>query len=179
MHEAETLSLERIQVFLQASAGIRFEAETRQQVYGWIERVLCQQQYQQQGRAARGLLRRYVEKMTGFSRAQVTRLISRYQARGTVQPAPSRRHRFPRRYTRADVELLAAVDEAHESLSGPAKRHQAGWCSKAGGDLKSELKIQSLPPLHFAASITNQLSQRPLTPFWISDAALKCPRCDF
>lgn len=122
MHEAETLSLEQIQVFLQASAGIRFEAETRQQVYGWIERVLCQQQYQQQGRAARGLLRRYVEKMTGFSRAQVTRLISRYQARGTVQPAPSRRHRFPRRYTRADVELLAAVDEAHESLSGPATR---------------------------------------------------------
>ncbi|HEV2323457.1 MAG TPA: transposase family protein, partial [Terracidiphilus sp.] len=32
------------------------------------------------------------------------------------------RHRFPQRYTRADIELLAAVDEAHESLSGPATR---------------------------------------------------------
>jgi transposase InsO family protein len=31
-----------------------------------------------------------------------------------------RRHRFPQRYTRVDVELLAAVDEAHETLSGPA-----------------------------------------------------------
>jgi transposase InsO family protein len=122
VHEAETLSLEQIQVFLQASAGIRFQAETREQVYGWIGRVLCQQQYQQQGRAARGLLRRYLEKMTGFSRAQVTRFIRRYQACGTVQPAPYRRHRFPHRYTRADVELLAAVDEAHETLSGPATR---------------------------------------------------------
>jgi hypothetical protein len=28
--------------------------------------------------------------------------------------------RFPRRFTRADVELLAQVDEAHEALSGPA-----------------------------------------------------------
>jgi transposase InsO family protein len=34
-----------------------------------------------------------------------------------------RRHRFTQRYTRADVELLAAVDEAHETLSGPATRH--------------------------------------------------------
>src|SRR5450756_1427717 len=35
---------------------------------------------------------------------------------------PYRRHRFPQRYTRADVELLATVDAAHENLSGPATR---------------------------------------------------------
>jgi hypothetical protein len=40
--------------FLQASAEIRFAAETREQVYAWIERVLRQQQYQQQGRAGLG-----------------------------------------------------------------------------------------------------------------------------
>lgn len=34
----------------------------------------------------------------------------------------SHRLRFPTRYTRADVELLAQVDEAHETLSGPATR---------------------------------------------------------
>src|SRR5664280_3405747 len=54
--------------------------------------------------------------------AQVTRLIARYRANGEVQPVPYRRYRFPQRYTRADVELLATVDEAHESLSGPATR---------------------------------------------------------
>lgn len=123
VHEAEKLGLEQIRAFLQASAEIRFAAETREQVYAWIERVLRQQQYQQQGRAGRGLLRRYLEKMTGFSRAQITRLIVRYGARGTVQPVPYRRHRFPQRYTRADVELLALVDEAHQTLSGPATRH--------------------------------------------------------
>ena len=80
VHEAEKLGLDQIRAFLQASAEIRFTAETREQVYGWMERVLRQQRYQQQGRAARGLLRRYLEKMTGFSRAQVTRLIARYGA---------------------------------------------------------------------------------------------------
>jgi transposase InsO family protein len=122
VHEAEKLNLEQMEAFLKASEGIRFEGESRQQVYHWIEQVLRQQQYAQQGRAARGLLRRYLGKMTGLSRAQVTRLIARYRAQGEIQPVAYRRHRFPQRYTRADVELLATVDEAHESLSGPATR---------------------------------------------------------
>ena len=122
MHEAETLSLDQIEVFLKASEKIRFEGENREQVYDWVEQVLRQQQYQEQGRRARGLLRRYLEKMTGRSRAQVTRLIARYRANGEVQPLRYRRHRFPQRYTRADIELLAIVDEAHETLSGPATR---------------------------------------------------------
>jgi len=122
VHEAEKLSLDQIEAFLNASEEIRFEGENREQVYGWVEQVLRQQLYQKQGRKARGLLRRYVEKMTGLSRAQVTRLIARYQANGELQPAAYRRHRFPQRYTRADIELLATVDEAHETLSGPATR---------------------------------------------------------
>ena len=122
MHEAEKLSLEAIGRFVEASEEIRFERANRQQVYGWVERLLIQQEYGIQGKAARGLVRRYIEKMTGWSRAQATRLISRYRANGQVKPTIYRRRRFPQLYTRADIELLASVDEAHESLSGPATR---------------------------------------------------------
>jgi transposase InsO family protein len=122
VHEAEKLSVDQIEAFLEASHTIRFEGETQAQVYHWIEQVLGQQQYHQQSRAARGLVRRYLTKMTGLSRAQVTRLIGRYRTCGQVQSTVYRRHRFPQRYTRADLELLAAVDEAHENLSGPATR---------------------------------------------------------
>ena len=122
MHVAEELSLEAIGRFVVASEGLRFEGENRQQVYGWVEQVLVQQEYCQQGKAARGPVRLYIEKMTGLSRARVTRLISRYTSTGRVQPTVYRRRRFPDRYTRADIELLASVDEAHETLSGPATR---------------------------------------------------------
>ena len=122
MHDAEKLSLEAIGRFVEASEELRFEGENRQQVYGWLERVLVEQEYSQQGKAARGLVRRYIEKMTGMSRSQVTRLIARYTATGLVRPTVYQRRRFPDRYTRADVELLALVDEAHETLSGPATR---------------------------------------------------------
>ena len=122
VHQAEKLNLEEIRRFVAASEEIRFEGHEREQIYGWVERVLCQQEYAQQGKAARGLLRRYIEKMTGLSRAQVTRLVGRYLKSGGVPVTVYRRHRLPQRYGRADIELLAAVDEAHETLSGPATR---------------------------------------------------------
>jgi len=109
-------------LFVEASGGIRFESKNREQVYGWLERVVVHQEYAQQGKGARGLVRRYIEKMTGLSRAQFTRLIARYTATGRVQPTVYRRRCFPERFTRADIELLASVDEAHETLSGPATR---------------------------------------------------------
>jgi len=57
--------------------------------------------------------------MTGLSRAQVTRLIQRYEQGEEVKPRTYRRHSFPSRHSGADIKLLAEVDEAHETLSGP------------------------------------------------------------
>jgi len=56
-------------------------------------------------------------------------LIRSYQQGGEVKPRAYQRHRFAKRYTRADIEVLAAVDEAHETLSGPATQKilQRAW----------------------------------------------------
>ncbi len=100
MHDAEKLSLEAMGRFVEASEEIRFEGENRRQLYGWVEQVLVGQQYAQLGKAARGLVRRYIEKMT--------RLIARYTATGRVQATVYRRRRFAQLYTGADIELLPA-----------------------------------------------------------------------
>jgi len=84
VHAAEQLSLDQIRAFLQASQGIRFEGKTREQIYSWVEKALAYHQYRQQKRPVRGLVRRYLEKMTGMSRAQMTRLIQRYGESGQV-----------------------------------------------------------------------------------------------
>ena len=65
---------------------------------------------------------RYVGKMTGLSRTQVTRLVAQYMEHSEVKEAPYERHRFASRFTRGDIELLAEVDETHETLSGPATK---------------------------------------------------------
>jgi transposase InsO family protein len=120
MEDTEKLSLEQIRAFLEANEEVRFEGQKREAVYGWVDRALRQQGYEGLRRGSKGLVRRYLAKMTALSRAQITRLIGRYQQGEPVKPQAYRRHRFAPRYTSADVELLAQVDEAHETLSGPA-----------------------------------------------------------
>ncbi len=121
MQATEKLSLEQIRAFLEASAEVvQFEGQKREEVYEWVNTTLRQHDYERLGRAAKGLLHRYLEKMTGYSRAQITRLITQYQSGSEVKIKIYRRNRFAVRFTRADIELLAQVDEAHETLSGPA-----------------------------------------------------------
>lgn len=122
MQTSERLSLEQIQAFLDGSVEVGFKGQNRGEVYGWVDQTLRQQRFEGLIRSERGLVRRYVEKMTGLSRAQTTRLITVYVRGDEVKPQPYQRRRFARRYTREDIALLASVDEAHETLSGPATK---------------------------------------------------------
>ena len=124
MQNAQRLTLAEMREFVAASGSLTFLGASRVEVYGLIERTLQAQPYGRLKKKDKGVLRRYLAKISGRSLPQVARLIRRYHQRGTVQPAaPRRRHRFARRYTDKDVALLAAVDAAHEGLSGPALRH--------------------------------------------------------
>lgn len=120
MEEVKAMSLDEIRAFVKASEALKFEGRNQREVYRWIQTTLIQQVYHSLGKKDRGVLRDYVMKMTGFSRAQVTRLIGRYLDTGEVRLPVYRRRKFPSIYTRQDMELLAEVDEAHETLSGPA-----------------------------------------------------------
>jgi transposase InsO family protein len=120
VEQGQGMSLEQIRALLKVGDGLRFEGQNRAEVYGWVNQTLRQQHYQELERRGRGVVRLYVAKMTGMSRAQVTRLISQYLQGEPVQPKVYRRRRFPSVYTAADAALLAQVDEAHETLSGPA-----------------------------------------------------------
>lgn len=123
MWNAESLSREQIREFLNSSQPIEFAGCGRNEKYAWVERVLAAQGYGELGKRDRGVVRAYLEKVTGMSAAQMTRLIRGFLDHGLVSPAPYQRHRFSTRYTAEDIALLAEVDRAHERLSGPATRH--------------------------------------------------------
>ncbi len=108
--------------FLSASNNLSFAGTGRQQIYGLVEGVLRAQKYLGLAKKDKGIVRRYLVKISGLSVAQITRLIARWRERGVIQPRVSRRHRFPRRYTNDDILLLAKTDAAHEGLSAPAVR---------------------------------------------------------
>lgn len=123
MWNAESLSREQIREFLESSEGIKFTGCGRSEKYAWVERVLAAQNYGDLSKKGRGVVRAYVEKVTGMSTSQTTRLIRTFLDQGLVRVVPYQRHEFPVKYTAEDVALLAEVDRVHERLSGPATCH--------------------------------------------------------
>jgi len=122
MDDSEATSLEQIRAFLAGAGEVRFAGQSRDEAYGWTERTLVRFQYAGLGKRDKGLVRQYIGRMTGLSRAQVTRLIASYTKSGRVKAASYQRRKFPAHYTKADVELLAYVDRSHGNLSGPATK---------------------------------------------------------
>lgn len=61
-------------------------------------------------------------KLTGYSDAQTTRLITIQRRTGAIALSQVRRHRFPTIYTPSDIALLATADLAHGRIAGPAMR---------------------------------------------------------
>ena len=123
MQHAERLTLAEMREFLAASNTLSFAGAGRRQIYGLVERTLRAQQYLRLSKKDKGVVRRYLAKISGRSLPQITRLIRQYRHSGAVRVSPPQRRRFPRRYTPNDIALLAAGDAAHEGLSGPAVRH--------------------------------------------------------
>ena len=62
---------------------------------------------------------RYLMKVSGYSRAQLKRLIKQYRDTGHLRPRQRTVAGFTRRYTDVDIRLLAAMDERHDTPSGP------------------------------------------------------------
>lgn len=122
MENREQWNPEQIRSFLEGTAELEFQGESRKEVYGWVQATLVQQEYASCSRREKGLIRALLSKVTGRSLPQITRLIRQYRRSGEIVAQQGVRRRFPSVYTSADVALLAEVDRAHQRLSGPATR---------------------------------------------------------
>ncbi len=122
MDDSNITTLEQVRQVLSSSRGIAFKGSSRVQRYAWIEAVLKRLHYFKLKRGEKGLINAYLRRLSGISRAQITRLIGRFLKDGAIRPSRARRNRFPAKYTRADHTLLARTDNAHGRLSGPATK---------------------------------------------------------
>lgn len=122
MDDRHVSTIEQVKRFLEGNHGIEFRGVSGEERYKWVEQVLVRFRYQGLSRAEKGVTRQYIRKVTGYSRAQVSRLIGKYVRKGELRRTEYRRHRFPGKYTRRDMELLARTDELHDHMSGPATR---------------------------------------------------------
>jgi len=122
MNDSHIETLEHVRQFLGGVAVMEITIPSKTEGYRWIQGTLVRFQYLSLGKTDRGLIRRYLQQISGYSRAQIARLIKQYRKTGRIQRRQRTAKGFTSKYTPEDIRLLARLDELHGTLSGPATK---------------------------------------------------------
>ena len=144
MNETRLCTIEQIERFLSACTQIEFsKSGGDSERYEHISHVLKRFNYPSRSKRERGVLLRYLQLTSGYSRAQVTRLIAQWSGNRLATVPLAKRYRAPaapfaRKYTSGDVERLVEMDKANEDVCGPAIAHLLQRAYHVYGDPRYE-----------------------------------------
>ena len=114
-------TVEALDDFLQGNQAVAFSVlGDKTQRYQFTQKTLVKFNYLSCSKRDKGLITRFLMKMTGYSRQQVTRLIKKHKRSGRIDWQPCGDNGFSKRYTNEDIRLLALMDERHETPCGQA-----------------------------------------------------------
>ncbi|MFT5852310.1 MAG: hypothetical protein ACI87J_002286 [Colwellia sp.] len=88
--------------------------------YQFIQSTLFKFGYITLNKKDKSILNRYIIKVSGYSRQQLTRLIKQYKDGGRIQWQPCRSNGFSTIYNIKDIKLLAEMDTRHDDICGHA-----------------------------------------------------------
>ncbi|MFO7882050.1 MAG: hypothetical protein R6U52_05890 [Kosmotogaceae bacterium] len=120
MNDSKLNKLAQIKSFLAETKEIEFSKKSKKEAYCWIEETLSRFHYVILSKKEKGLIRRYLMKITGYSRSQLTRQIAQYRKTGQLKIKEYDRPRFQKKYTQKDIQLLAHTARLHASPNGAA-----------------------------------------------------------
>jgi transposase InsO family protein len=124
-------TIDQLEDFLSGTQAVAFSViSDKDACYRWIEGELVKFRYLKLSRQGKGVVIRYLTKISGYSRQQLTRLIAQYRKTGRLRRRQRTVAGFKPRYTERDIRLLAAMDERHGTPCGPAVKK---LCERACG----------------------------------------------
>lgn len=119
MNEAQIQTLEDVEQFLAGVTETSLVLQgNKDDVYAWIKRTLIRFRFLWLGKKQKGLVLRYIEQLSGYSRQHVTKLVKEYRKTGHIRRKRRVVKGFETKYTKADIQLLADVDRLVDDLSG-------------------------------------------------------------
>lgn len=156
MNDKQLATLAQLQAFLDGTTPVDF-AVAAEERYDFIARILQRFGYRLLSRAGKGVVLRFLERVSGYSRQQLTRLVKRgAERRPLIKRYRASRTSFARTYTSADVRLLAQTDTLHSTLSGLATKKLMERAFAIFGDVRYQrLAVISVAHLY-------NLRQRPV-----------------
>jgi transposase InsO family protein len=114
-------TIEALDNFIQGNQAVAFTVlGDKDERYQFIQKTLIKFRYITLKKSAKGVINRYLRKVTGYSRQQLTRLIKQYKEIGRIKWHPCRSNGFSTIYNKKEIKLLAEMDARHEDICGHA-----------------------------------------------------------
>lgn len=112
-------TITQLEHFLDGSQVCHYEVlSAKDERYKWIQKTLVQFRYTSLSKREKGVVTRYLGKISGYSSAQLKRLIRQYVTTGKCVRRQQTRSGFARRYNDTDIRLLTELDDLHENPCG-------------------------------------------------------------
>jgi transposase InsO family protein len=138
MNDDSMVSITQVKEFLKFGGGTRFSKADREEAYEWIGNTLGKFRYFGETKKSRGIVKEYLGAVTGYSDAQLDRLIGRKKTCGRVVAKERTQPVFPRVYTPDDIALISEVDNAESRRTGGAVKKTLSDMYRVYGDARFE-----------------------------------------
>lgn len=87
MNDTTLEELEQIKQFVTGTESVTFKPNDRQEAYQWLGQMLGKLDYFKLRKKDKSSVQKYLHKVTGYSRQQLSRLIEQYQR--SARPGPT------------------------------------------------------------------------------------------
>jgi len=119
MNVDKITTISSLEDFLNGNQFVAFSVPGgKSERYQFIQKILIKFRYMTCSKHEKGIVIRFLEKVTGYSRQQLTRLIGQYKTSGRITWRPCRSHGFFRQYSQKDILLLVKTDVQHDTPCG-------------------------------------------------------------
>ena len=110
MDDSHITSLAQLTEFAKLTRSVIFTKTNKAEAYEWVNKALTTFRYFRESKKNKGIVKKHLCTMTGYSTTQIDRLISEKKRRGCIRVKERTQNTFPTRYTKEDIALLAEVD---------------------------------------------------------------------
>ena len=148
MNDDSIGSIAQLQALIKVNNGLKFSSEDKEGTYKWINETLGKFGYFSSSKKEKGVVKRYLVQMTGYSEGNIDKLIAKKKKAGRVALKTRTQFKFPRRYTLSDIDLLADVCNAYQGQNGIAIKKMLGEMVSVYGDSRFE-RLSKISVGHF------------------------------
>ena len=141
------VSVAQLKELEKLSSSVKFKSNDKKETYEWIGQTLGKFRSLGESKKNRGIIKKYLITMTGYSEGQIDKLIAKKKKTGRVYLAQRTQYRFPRYYQAADIVLLAEVANAYQNQNGKALKKICDDMYSLYGDTRFE-RLQHISTGH-------------------------------